>query len=75
MELNEAFKLINKNLEQSAAELGFEAAKTDDGSIIYHGEKGAFKVSHNKNNDGFILTFPTIGRARTPSLKPFPNSF
>ena len=55
MELNEAFKLINKNLEQSAAELGFEAAKTDDGSIIYHGEKGAFKVSHNKNNDVLYL--------------------
>ncbi len=55
MELNEAFNLIGKTLEPQAAELGFSAVKTDDGSIIYNGEKGAFKVYHNEKNDVLYL--------------------
>ncbi len=55
MELNNAFNLISKTLEPQAAELGFTAVKTDDGSIVYNGEKGAFKVYHNADNDVLYL--------------------
>lgn len=55
MELNNAFNLINKTLEPQAAELGFTQVKTEDGSLIYNGEKGAFKVYHNPENDVLYL--------------------
>lgn len=47
MELNEAYRLIEKNLENTVKELGFSKLKSDDGCLTYKGNKGLFRISHS----------------------------
>ncbi len=55
MELNEAFKIIEKNLSQFNTEQGFRRASMEDSSITYSGEKGIYRISHD--NKANILQF------------------
>lgn len=51
MELNEAYRLIEKNLEPKTKELGFSKVKTEDETLTFKGNKGIFRVSYdNKTN-------------------------
>lgn len=47
MEINEAYRLIEKNLENTVKELGFSKLKGNDENLTYKGNKGLFRVCHN----------------------------
>ncbi len=55
MELNEAYKIIEKNLISVNDELGFRRSSADDNSIYFSGEKGIYRLVHN--NETNILSF------------------
>lgn len=55
MDITEAYKLIEKNLDGVNKELGFSKVKTDDGSPIFKGEKGLYRLSYD--GEGQILSF------------------
>lgn len=47
MEINEAYRLIEKNLENTVKELGFSRLKSNGENLTYKGNKGLFRVCHN----------------------------
>lgn len=47
MELTEAYRLIEKGLENSVKELGFSKIKSADSTFAYKSDKGLFRVSHD----------------------------
>lgn len=55
MQLNELFNIIEKNLANTNEELGFSFAGKTDSSILFKGEKGLYRVSHDTATS--ILTF------------------
>ena len=55
MELTEAYKLIEKNLDAVNKELGFSKVKSDEGAPVFKGNKGLYRLSYN--SDGQILSF------------------
>lgn len=55
MELNEAYRLIEKNLSNLNTELGFKKASQNDTTITFSGEKGLYRISHDSASN--ILQF------------------
>lgn len=55
MELTSAFKDIEKNLSAVNEELGFKKANEDETSIYFKGEKGVYRLVHDKSTN--ILQF------------------
>lgn len=55
MELTSAFKDIEKNLASVNEELGFKKTSEDETSIYFKGEKGVYRLVHDKNTN--ILQF------------------
>lgn len=55
MQLNELFNIIEKNLANTNEELGFSFAGKTESSILFKGEKGLYRVSHDTATS--ILTF------------------
>ena len=55
MELSEAYKLIEKNLDVINKELGFSKVKTEDGAPLFKGNKGLYRLSYD--GEGQILSF------------------
>lgn len=55
MELNEAYRLIEKNLEPTTSELGFSKVKTEDNTVTFKGNKGIFRVSYNEKTSIALL--------------------
>lgn len=55
MELTSAFKDIEKNLASVNEELGFKKTAEDETSIYFKGEKGVYRLVHDKNTN--ILQF------------------
>lgn len=55
MELKEVFSVIEKNMKDTNAELGFTRSGIDDSSITFSGEKGVYRVAHNAQDN--ILAF------------------
>ncbi len=51
MELNEVYRLIEKNLEQTTKELGFSKVKTEEESLTFKGNKGIFRVSYDEKSN------------------------
>ena len=47
MEINEAYRLIEKNLENTVKEHGFSRLKSNGENLTYKGNKGLFRVCHN----------------------------
>lgn len=50
MEINEVFRIIEKQLENTNTELGFKKQSEDENGITFSGEKGAYKVAYDKDN-------------------------
>ncbi|MBR3149088.1 MAG: hypothetical protein IKF64_02875 [Eubacterium sp.] len=55
MQLNEAFKIIEKNLDSLNTELEFKKTEQTDTSITFKGEKGAYRLVHDGETS--ILAF------------------
>lgn len=55
MEINEVFKIIEKQLENTNTELGFKKQSQEENGITFSGEKGAYKVAYD--NDNGIMSF------------------
>ena len=55
MQLNDAFKIIEKNLEAVNAELEFKKSEQTESSITFKGEKGAYRLVHDSEDS--ILAF------------------
>ena len=55
MQLNEAFKIIEKNLETINGELGFKKSETTDISVTFTGEKGSYRLVHDAESG--VLSF------------------
>ncbi len=55
MQLNEAFRIIEKQLAPLNTELGFAKAEETETAITFSGEKGAYRLVHDKENK--ILQF------------------
>ena len=55
MELIEAYKLIEKNLEPVNKELGFSRVKTEDYLPLFKGNKGLYRLTYDA--EGQILSF------------------
>lgn len=55
MELNEAYALIEKNMEGVTKELGFSKLKSDGDVLAFKGNKGLFRVSYDEKLN--ILAF------------------
>lgn len=55
MEINEAFRIIEKNLGEINSELGFSKTSQDDNSITFTGEKGIYKVVYDPSSS--IMSF------------------
>lgn len=55
MEINEAFKIIEKQLENTNTELGFKKQSQEENGITFSGEKGAYKVAYDRDNG--IMSF------------------
>lgn len=55
MELNEAFKILEKSLADTNNELGFKMSASDDSSIIFSGEKGIYRINYDGASN--ILAF------------------
>lgn len=74
MELQEVFRLIEKNLSDINKELGFKYGNTDDECTTFSGDKGAYKIVFDSessimsfdcayNVDGQTSEFSTISRS------------
>lgn len=55
MQLNEIFKIIEKNLTNINEELGFKKSADEETAITFTSDKGAYRLSHNSENS--ILSF------------------
>lgn len=55
MEINEVFKIIEKQLENTNTELGFKKQSEEENGITFSGEKGAYKVAYDRDNG--IMSF------------------
>lgn len=55
MEINEVFKIIEKQLENTNTELDFKKQSQEENGITFSGEKGAYKVAYD--NDNGIMSF------------------
>ena len=55
MDIIEAYKLIEKNLEAVNKELGFSKVKAEDGAPVFKGEKGLYRLSYDGESQ--ILSF------------------
>lgn len=55
MEINEVFNMIEKNLSDINAELGFRRKDVSDSAISFSGEKGAYRVCYD--DEGTIMSF------------------
>lgn len=55
MQLNEVFKIIEKNLANLNGELGFKKSSETENSLTFSGEKGIYRVTHDGENN--ILAF------------------
>lgn len=55
MELIEAYKIIEKYLTDTNNELGFSKVKTEDEVLIFKGNKGLYRVSHDSEAEILIL--------------------
>ena len=55
MEINEVFKIIEKQLENTNTELGFKKQSQEENGITFSGEKGAYKVAYDRDNG--IMSF------------------
>lgn len=55
MLLNEAFKIIDKNLADTNNEIGFRYLSQDDNSITFTGDKGAYRLAFDEETK--ILSF------------------
>lgn len=55
MEINEVFKIIEKQLENTNTELGFKKQSEEENCITFSGEKGAYKVAYDRDNG--IMSF------------------
>ena len=51
MEIYEAYRLIEKNLENTVKELGFSRLKSNGENLTYKGNKGLFRVCHNNETN------------------------
>ena len=47
MELNEIFRILDKNLKDINNELGFSRSASDEKSITFSGEKGIYRLVHD----------------------------
>ena len=73
MQLSEAFKIIEKNLESVNTELGFKKSEQTDTSITFSGEKGVYRLVHDSESkimafecayeNGEEVQFNTISRS------------
>ena len=74
MQLNEAFKIVEKNLSGINTELGIKKTEETDSSITFGGEKGVYRLSHDGEtnilsfdfayeNNGAETQFNTISRS------------
>ncbi len=55
MEINEVFKIIEKQLENTNTELGFKKQSQEENGITFSGEKGEYKVAYDRDNG--IMSF------------------
>ncbi len=55
MELKEVFAIIDKNLSGVNQELGFRKQSDDDTSVTYSGDKGTYRLVHDRESN--ILSF------------------
>lgn len=55
MELNEAFKIIEKQLEDTNNSLGFKKQKSEDNSIAFASDKGVYRVVYDSSSN--IMAF------------------
>ncbi len=55
MQLNDAFKIIEKNLDSVNTELEFKKTEETDSSITFSGEKGAYRLVHDAESN--IMSF------------------
>lgn len=71
MDIQEALKIIDKNLGDINAELGFGKGQSGDNSITFKGEKGVYRLVHEKDimqfecayqDDGDDTQFNTVSR-------------
>ncbi|MCD7871767.1 MAG: hypothetical protein LUG21_00305, partial [Clostridiales bacterium] len=51
MELVEAYRLIDKNLESCLKELGFSKMRTNDDTLTYKSSKGLFRIIYNSGDN------------------------
>lgn len=58
MELQEVFRLIEKNLVDINKELGFNYDNTDESNITFTGDKGAYRIAFNSESS--IMSFDCI---------------
>ncbi|MGN0458938.1 MAG: hypothetical protein ACI4IL_08205 [Eubacterium sp.] len=61
MELNEAYKIIEKNLTGFNSEQGFKKASQDDKSIVFSGEKGIYRISYEASILQFDCSYEDNG--------------
>jgi hypothetical protein len=55
MELNEAFRIIEKQLADTNNELGFKKSSSDDNSLTFTGDKGIYRINYEISSN--ILAF------------------
>lgn len=55
MELNEAFRLLEKNLTDINSELGFKKSVCDDNNMVFSGDRGIYRINYDSSSN--ILAF------------------
>ncbi|MFR5875345.1 MAG: hypothetical protein ACLUFN_02520 [Eubacterium sp.] len=55
MELNEAFRLLEKNLTDINSELGFKKSVCDDNNMVFSGDRGTYRINYDSSSN--ILAF------------------
>lgn len=55
MELKEVFSIMEKNLLKTNEELGFKRSNTTDNSVVFSGDKGAYRIVYDEKKT--ILSF------------------
>lgn len=55
MEISEVFKILEKQLAQTNTELSFKKESSDDNSLVFSGEKGAYKITYDAKSSVFAF--------------------
>lgn len=56
MELIEVFRIIEKNLTPLNDEIGFAKAESDDNSVVFSGDKGAYRIEFDSESSVFAFS-------------------